>query len=847
MKEKLKKLYDNYSNIIFTFLAALIVIIIVYYLKDIKPFGKNSLLAVDFFHQYGPMLGELYNRVMKGYNLIYSFSMGMGLPFFRNFFNYLSSPFNIILFLFKHNNLIMSYSFIIGLKAIFSSVTMYYYISKKFNMKSLYFSAFSLFYGFSSYFVAYYWNIMWLDGMVFLPLIVLGIEKLINEDKPLLYIITLTTMLFANYFIAYMLCIFSVIYFIGYLIIYLEKIDLKLIIKKILYFIASSLIVGALAAWFLLPMYYTLKSISATGDVFPTSQYYSFTLINFLLKHLSGANLTVFKSDTFMGPNISTGILSFALFILFIINPKIKIKIKLVYISILLFLTFSFFNGPLDYIWHAFHVPNDLPFRYSFIYSFIFVLIGVYSLVNIKYLKQKYISIVYIIIMILISLLYFSDYNIINKNILLLNLIVLTAYFILYFLYCYINKFKRFIPIIFIITIIIESTIVINNNWNIDQNLDNFYNNYADTQKTLNYIRKYDKEMYRIEKTERLTLNDPSWYNYYGQTTFSSMEYKDLVYLQCSLGIPGNGINSFYYKQTTPIYDLMYNIKYIIDTNNNINNLYYSHDYKDLYKNNYILGLMFGVNENIKNWNILSDNPFEIQNDFIKKSTNIDIEVFKNVAIYSKETIEEENFSIMKYTIKNPGSNIYFYFNRNIDFAVINSKLYYLNKDFKNINRVSDIDIIGIQEYNEKYIINTNTDNEYYTFYIKYDNYIDDNFYIYTLDYESFDKVFNFLNNNKINITDFKENYIEANGYFYENMIVYTSIPYDDGWQVYVDNKKVNTIKIGNALLSFDINEGYHKIKLKYHIPYLNVGLVISITSLLLVISYLIYKKRNKS
>ena len=70
---------------------------VIFYLQDVSPLGKNSLLTVDFFHQYGPMMGELWNRIKNGSTLIYSFNMGLGLPFFRNFFNYMSSPFNFIL------------------------------------------------------------------------------------------------------------------------------------------------------------------------------------------------------------------------------------------------------------------------------------------------------------------------------------------------------------------------------------------------------------------------------------------------------------------------------------------------------------------------------------------------------------------------------------------------------------------------------------------------------------------------------------------------------------------------------------------------------------------------------
>ena len=76
---------------------------------------------------------------------------------------------------------------------------------------------------------------MWLDGMAFLPLIMLGINKIIDEDNPVVYIVFLAIMLFANYFISYMICIFSVIYFIG-LFIYIGKFKIKKILKKILMF-----------------------------------------------------------------------------------------------------------------------------------------------------------------------------------------------------------------------------------------------------------------------------------------------------------------------------------------------------------------------------------------------------------------------------------------------------------------------------------------------------------------------------------------------------------------------------------------------------------------------------------
>ena len=95
------------------------------------------------------------------------------------------------------------------------------------------------------------------------------------------------------------------------------------------------------------------------------------------------------------------------------------------------------------------------------------------------------------------------------------------------------------------------------------------------------------------------------------------------------------------------------------------------------------------------------------------------------------------------------------------------------------------------------------------------------------------------------NIIDFKENNIKATSSFNEDRIIYTSIPYDEGWNIYIDGKKIDSIKIANSLLAFYVDSGNHTIELKYHIPYYNLGLLISITSLITLIFITKLKKNN--
>ncbi|MBQ3021547.1 MAG: YfhO family protein [Bacilli bacterium] len=847
--KKVINFIKKYNYVILTFILAFLIIGIIYKLQDVAPLGRNSMLTVDFFHQYGPMLAELFDRIQSKESLLFSFNIGLGIPFFRNFFNYLSSPINLLMLLFNRNNVVMSYSIIIALKAILSALTCSYYLKKKFNTKSLTLIGLSLLYAFSSYFAAYYWNIMWIDGLYLLPLIILGIENIINKNNGVLYTITLTLMLYTNYFIAYMICIFACIYFIAYLIIKTDKFKIKDILKKCFKFALCSLTSGLLMAWALIPMYEALSSTNATMGTLPTSQYYAFTITEFFKNHLTGINPTVFASDISNSPNVSCGILSIALFILFLLNNKISLKRKIVYTLLLLFLSASFYIAPLDYIWHAFHVPNDLPYRYSFIYSFILILIGAYSLKQIKNISYKKVLISFILCIIFITYVYLSKFDNISTNMIKINYLLITTYFLIYNLYHFYPKLKRLSSNIFILVIIIECILSINHKWDILQYIDEFYYDYNNINTSIKYIKENEDELfYRTEKDNILTFNDGAWYDYYGMTTFSSMAYDNISQLIYDLGMPGNEINSYYYKQNTPIFDLMFNIKYIIGytsdytryedtlTNNDINT----------YKNLYTTGLMFGVNNTIKNWKYNYINPFEYQNDFIEYSTNIENTLYR-LTLLNKEIIHQANDeTIVKYTYINEYDNIYLYTNNSlVNYIIVNNNVYYKNNvNTNDISLNTKQDIYNYYTYDEPYIINELSNNDVVDIYVSYNTYLDEEIDIYTIDNSKFIEAYNILNKNKLNITKFKEHYIEANINLEENKTIYTSIPYDDGWNVYCNGKHINTFKINDSLLGFDLNKGNNNIVLEYKINNFNISLGISISTLIFTITYLIIKKR---
>lgn len=841
---------NKYQFLIIFF--CMIVVISIFIFNEIAPFGEKSLLDVDFFHQYGPMLSELFDRVISKDNLIYSFNTGFGIPFFRNFFNYLASPLNILIFLFQRKDLLMSYSLIIGLRSIISVMTLVYYLRKKFKSNNLLFLGLGLLYAYSGYFIAYYWNIMWLDGMVFLPLITLGIENIINKNNGYLYIISLALMLYSNYFIGYMLCIFSCIYFLAYLIIKTDSFNIKKILKKCMLFALCSLVSGAINAWALMPMYNALKSTNAIVGSIPMEQYYSFTMLDFFRNHLTGVTSTVFYSEMSNVPNISCGILSVALFLIFLLSKNISKKKKFVFISLLIFLLLSFFIAPLDYIWHAFHVPNDLPFRYSFIYSFILIITNAYALMDLKNISFKKVVSVYVMCLIYITFAYFTNFENISNSMIILNYILISIYFIIYIFYKYFQKIKKICPYIFLVVASIECVVSVNHNWDISQYIDDFYYDYYDISDSLDLIKEEDDDIfYRVEKNEILTHNDGSWYNYYGQATFSSMAYNKLSELNYNLGIPGNYINSYYYKQNTPIYDLMFDIKYQVNMLT-IDNRYEiaSINYIPIYKFKYTTGLMFGVNNDIKKWKTFYSKPFKNQNNFIESTTGIRDTLYELELRNESEIFNYDNETVTKLTYINKFDNIYIYPGDSfVNYIIINNNIYYKElADWERINRVLDEENISINNYylyDEYFVINEKLDDKYVDIYVGYDNSYYNGIEVYTIDEDKFISAYNILKKNEIELIEFKENYISAEVNLKEDKSIYTSIPYDKGWVVYINGKKINSYSIDDSLLGFDLNVGYNYIELRYIPPYLNLGIIVSAITIILFVGYLIIIKRG--
>ena len=200
------------------FCVPVLVMIVVFIQRGIFPFGEQSFLRTDMYHQYAPFFSEFQHKLSQGGSLLYSWDIGMGVNFSALYAYYLASPLNWFLVLCPKGLVIEFMTYSIVLKIGLSGLSFAWYLRKHCDRDDFGVGFFGIFYALSGYMAAYSWNIMWLDCILLFPLIMLGLERLVEEKKGLLYGVTLGVSILSNYYISIMTCIFMVIYFIALLI-----------------------------------------------------------------------------------------------------------------------------------------------------------------------------------------------------------------------------------------------------------------------------------------------------------------------------------------------------------------------------------------------------------------------------------------------------------------------------------------------------------------------------------------------------------------------------------------------------------------------------------------------------
>jgi len=219
---KKEKLYR--SPYVITSVLVFFCFLLIFISKGIFPFGKNSLIWGDMHDQITAFYYHFYDSFRGSASLLVDFTTGGGVNFLGIMAYYILSPFTFLLLLFPREQIYLAVSIVVALKILVSSLTCLYFIRTYFKKLPNAISVLlAICYAFSGYSLFMYQITPWMDAMYLFPLVMIGLKKILDLEKPTWYIITLTTSLICSFYVSIMTVIFIFLASYIYLLMYKEK------------------------------------------------------------------------------------------------------------------------------------------------------------------------------------------------------------------------------------------------------------------------------------------------------------------------------------------------------------------------------------------------------------------------------------------------------------------------------------------------------------------------------------------------------------------------------------------------------------------------------------------------
>lgn len=388
----------------------MLTVLISFAFKELAPFGTRSIISMDGFSQYYPMLMNMTEAFKDG-ELFYSFSGALGFNLWAQNAYYTNSPLWILVYLVPHSlQVVVAVDLLVILKFALSGLFFALFLiktGKEQNYKKRFFlyTALSVCYALSQYMLAFINQLMWTDVIMLLPLVVLGLHRLWSKNKITLYVIALFLSIWSCFYIGYMVCIFLCLYFI-YLS-FKEKHKLSHIIKKGVLFTFASLVAGGMAAVVLLPTVKALSLTMASDMGFSGELQIKYTLFEVLRQLLPLQKVSL----EYGAPNLYCSVSAVVLMTVYFFIKRIPVRERIVSFVFIFFMLLSMSINLGEFVWHGFHFPNQLPARQSFLVIFLILTLASKGGEKLKIKNDNIISVISVAVMLCVSLSFFTVFQ----------------------------------------------------------------------------------------------------------------------------------------------------------------------------------------------------------------------------------------------------------------------------------------------------------------------------------------------------------------------------------------------------------------------------------------------------
>ncbi|MCD7746151.1 MAG: YfhO family protein [Lachnospiraceae bacterium] len=860
-------------------------------LMGVWPFGDKTLLIIDSLHQYLPFYTDFHEKLVSGDSLLYSFSGGLGYNFWSTYAYYMASPLNFLMVLIPTANVCDFMDLMILLKIALCGGCFSWYMYKRGSERNelperspdamgsvngecglrpgaaqgALPCVFGMMYALSNFVIGYYFNLMWLDSVAMLPLVMYGIEQIVKGKSGRFYCLALFYGLWCNYYIGFMLCLFSCLYFLVRWIAQTaeygrssrggrmtaprfgkkhssrtdgsgreddaeaaasggshEAVDTsemrnngdrpcasksmrdmpRDIFRSCLVFAWRSLLAGGMAALVLVPAYMGLTSSeSMETNTFPTVVKFYESLAELLENHMAFMEPVTISSSQ-VGLNVYCGVATVLLAILYLFDHEIRLRERLAHYGLCALLLFSFACNIPNYIWHGFHQQNGLPNRFAFIYIAVLLVMAYDALGHLKkfWLPELLIAVAAPCAFLIVR--YLNPEQELEGYLFLISLGLLIFYFGFLLIGRYVDRLK---PSVFraALTCVLVAEIGANAIYGISQNGSVTRSIYlADQTSYQALMAEQDEEedsFYRSEVDRQRMRNVTMFVGGNALVMFNSTMQSSVVDFCDALGIEAR-TNKNGYLGVTKLMNDVFGIKYVA-TPSGISDTFYQFEYVGedgelkLYENDNALSLGFMVDDAILDWDTSSEEPLEVQNSFVELATG-----------------HEAIFVLDRYIDMGDGGNY--------AIKIPDNKQVYLCID----TRVEEIQL-NTPEFSKTYsdytdhlyVINSSEDSNLADFTVSLkETQTTVRAEVYTCANEAYQEVIDTLAESQLENLVVDSDTVSGTVDVKEEGTLLLTIPYDEGWTIYVDGQKTEFSCVGGALIGVHLEEGSHTVKMVY-------------------------------
>ena len=792
-----------------TLLSVIIVMLFIFIINGIYPFGKDNFYLLNFDSYTVPIYYKLWDILHGEGSILVDWNLGGGLNIFSTLMmNSILFPSTLLIGLFPRESIPYIVNYILIIKMMTMAGIFYISVHKLFpKLSELNIYLFTMIYTFSGFSLLMMSNVYYLDAVSLFPLLVLGYKSLLKENKWKLYLISLTLIIICNFYIAYQVLFFII----GCTIIALLTLNIKDKIKKAIMVSFLTVLSIGLSCIFVLPaIYQYLTSYIITNNAYVIEK---------------SSDIFLNKIIYLFPMGISIGIISKQ----FMVKKDKKFNIFLG--ILLIYLLLPVFIEPINIIWHIKGYEN-FPLRQSFIinyvlvYGCLFYLEKNYKNKN-KYNKVNMIANIVLVLVTIVLALAFSDvlrskslagYNFTNEQV--LYGFIICVLFVLSSLAIFKLNKKNFNIMLIIISIL--NVLLFSYEYVVKIN-DPYIKSY-NVQK-ISEIFKLPDDNYNYVNMASLNINYPLIIKRPAMNNAIDIIKSNEVLFADTFKYPHDGTIIKNYGGTMFTNALLMNKYYF--TTGNLNDKFYtlleSHDGINLYESKYNFNYIIPYNGEL------------FDEDYGSYIVNNN-EVFKRLLGNDKDLFHfekvEETDTEYKFQVK-PDRSYYvsldFYYDNSqgtvFDISEFNldTELMYidhLDSQLRFNFRTSEKKDIVLSK--EKYII---TGVEV--------GYIDDKEYInYMEGFNNLDVSVDIKGNSKI-----YEFNIE------EDSDILIPINYDNSFKVYVNDEEVDYKCNLINMISIKVNKGDNKVVIKYVSKYFKEGIYISIISLILLILLVCFKR----